>query len=358
MTAMKILLGLLSALLIAAGNVALAQQFSGQTVSMIVNFSAGGPTDIEARIVAKHLPKYLQGVSSIIVRNVGGAGGRIGVNQLGKSSEKDRLDISFFTWNPLDQIIQEETLHVRYNDFKFITGLQTPTVIYMRRDTPPGITKPADVAKARQFKAGALGPNNHSTIRMRLALDLLGAKYDTIAAYKGLRDIEIAVRQGDIHLSTTSLPAWSTSVKPTLADTGIVIPVLQYDYNRPDGVNGRSPDMPEVPSFLEVYKEVWGKNAMPGGETWQALQMLNRIMDSMYRTVFMPPNAPAAAVAEMRGAFDKLGGDAEFVADYEKVVKTKPRFIPSVEGERIIAELGNVSPSFVSFLRKYIAQTQ
>ena len=114
---------LLSAILLIVANAAFAQQFSGQVVTMIVNYSAGGPTDVDARIVARHLPKYLQGISSIVVRNVGGAGGRIGVNQLGESTARDRLNISFLTWNPVDQIIGEPTLKVRFNDFKFITGL-------------------------------------------------------------------------------------------------------------------------------------------------------------------------------------------------------------------------------------------
>ena len=96
MTAMKFVCGLLAALplaLITLCNAALAQQFSGQLVTMIVNYTAGGPTDIEARIVARHLPKYLQGVKSVVVRNVGGAGGNIGVNQLGEASERDRLNV-------------------------------------------------------------------------------------------------------------------------------------------------------------------------------------------------------------------------------------------------------------------------
>ena len=119
MTAMRFVCGLLAALplalltLLTLANAAFAQQFSGRVVTMIVNYSAGGPTDIEARIVARHLPKYLQGVRSIVVRNVGGAGGNIGVNQLGEASERDRLNVGFFTWNPVDQLIQEESLRVR-----------------------------------------------------------------------------------------------------------------------------------------------------------------------------------------------------------------------------------------------------
>jgi hypothetical protein len=72
----------------------------------------------------------------------------------------------------------------------------------------------------------------------------------------------------------------------------------------------------------------------------------------------MPPNAPAAAVEEMRGAFEELGKDAEFIAQYEKVVLTKPRFVIGAEGERVIAELANVQPSMVNFLRRYIETMQ
>ena len=357
MTPIRVLRTTLFCSLIAIAGGVFAQQFAGQVVTVIVNYSAGGPADIDARIIAKHLPKYLPGVTSVIVRNVGGAGGRIGVNQLGEASAKDRLMLGFFTWNPIDQIIQEETLHVRYNELKFIAGFQQPTVLYVRRDTPPGISKAADLPKARLFKAGALAPNSHSTIRMRLALDLLGAKYITIPGYKGLYDVEVAVRQGDIQFSNTSLSSWSSSVKPNLVDSGIAVPVLQYDNMRADGSLGRSPELPDVPAFLEIYKEIWGKDAMPSGEKWQALQMLTRLMDSMYRTAFMPPIAPAAAVAEMRSAFEKLAKDPGYISDYEKVVRAKPRFVLGAEGERIIAELGNVQPAFVSFLRKYIAST-
>ncbi len=347
---------LLALILYAAAGVALAQQFSGQVVTMIVNYSAGGPTDVDARIVARYLPKYLQGVNSVVVRNVGGAGGNIAVNQLGEAQAKDRLNIGFFTWDPMDQLNQVPSLHVRYNDLKFIAGFQQASLLYIRRDTPPGISKPADVAKAKLFRAGALSPTNQATLRMRLALDLLGAKYEVIPGYKGLHDIEVAVRQGDIQVTHNSLSGWYTAVKPILVDTGIVIPLLQYDYRRPDGTYGRNPDAADVPAFLEVYKDVWGRDAMPSGEKWQALQLVSEIMDSMGRTVFMPPNAPQAAVDEMRSAMEKLSKDPEYIAEYEKVVKFKPRFIVGSQGERIIAELGRVQPSFVAFLRKYLEE--
>ena len=34
-----------------------AQFYKGKTITIIVNYPAGGPTDVEARIVAQHLPR-------------------------------------------------------------------------------------------------------------------------------------------------------------------------------------------------------------------------------------------------------------------------------------------------------------
>src|ERR1700730_19107710 len=40
---------------------AYAQFYKGKTVTMIINYPAGGPTDIEGRIVAQHLPAHIAG---------------------------------------------------------------------------------------------------------------------------------------------------------------------------------------------------------------------------------------------------------------------------------------------------------
>ena len=42
-------------------NGAYAQFYKGKTVTIIINYPAGGPTDIEGRIVAQHLPAHIAG---------------------------------------------------------------------------------------------------------------------------------------------------------------------------------------------------------------------------------------------------------------------------------------------------------
>lgn len=53
-----------------------AQTYPSRPITMIVVFSAGGPTDVMARIVADHMSKTLG--QQIVIENVAGAGGTIG----------------------------------------------------------------------------------------------------------------------------------------------------------------------------------------------------------------------------------------------------------------------------------------
>lgn len=333
--------------------IAHAQEFAGRLVNVIVNFSPGGPTDIEARTVALHLPRFLNGISGVVVRNVAGAGGMLGVNQLGDASEKDKLNIGFFTWDPMNQILKHPNLRVHFNDLKFIAGMQQTNLLYIRRDTAPGIARPADIAKVHPFHAAVLSNGSDwSALRQSLALDLLGVKYRTIPGYKGVRDVDMAIAQGDIQLVSNSLPGYNSFAKPNLVDKGLAIPLFQFE--RGDGSPRRSPDLPDVPTFLEVYREIHGANATPSGEKWQALQLLTRIMARMTRVIFMPPNAPDAAVAELRSAMEKMAKDPQFIAHYERVALTPPHFVLGPEGERVIAELKDVPPEMVTFFNQYI----
>src|ERR1700675_2101221 len=56
--------------------IARAQTYPSRTVTMIVPFAAGGPTDVSARIVAEHMSRTLG--QQIIIENVLGAGGTTG----------------------------------------------------------------------------------------------------------------------------------------------------------------------------------------------------------------------------------------------------------------------------------------
>jgi len=70
-------------LALVASTFAHAQTYPTKTVTMIVPFAAGGPTDTVARLVAQSMSKTLK--QQVIVENVGGAGGTIGAARVAKA---------------------------------------------------------------------------------------------------------------------------------------------------------------------------------------------------------------------------------------------------------------------------------
>jgi tripartite-type tricarboxylate transporter receptor subunit TctC len=71
-----------TAVLLLAGG-ASAQEYPTHTITMIVPFAAGGPTDTVARLVAEPMTKTLG--QQVIVENVGGAGGTLGASRVAKA---------------------------------------------------------------------------------------------------------------------------------------------------------------------------------------------------------------------------------------------------------------------------------
>src|SRR5918996_1044463 len=61
-----------------------AQEYPNKVITMIVPFTAGGPTDTVTRLIAAPMSKTLK--QQVIVENVGGAGGTIAANRVAKSA--------------------------------------------------------------------------------------------------------------------------------------------------------------------------------------------------------------------------------------------------------------------------------
>ena len=71
--------------------------YGGKALTFVINFAAGGPTDIEGRVFAKHLGRHIPGQPAIVVQNMGGGGGITGVNYIGEVAKPDGLTAGYFT---------------------------------------------------------------------------------------------------------------------------------------------------------------------------------------------------------------------------------------------------------------------
>ncbi|TIL58721.1 MAG: tripartite tricarboxylate transporter substrate binding protein BugD [Mesorhizobium sp.] len=127
-----------------------AQTYPERTITVVVPFSAGGPTDTVTRLVAEAMSKDLG--QQIIVENVGGAGGTLGAGRVA-SAEPDGYTlllhhIGMATSATLYRKLAYDTL----NSFEYV-GLVTevPMTIVGRKDLEPTDLKGlVDYAKANK----------------------------------------------------------------------------------------------------------------------------------------------------------------------------------------------------------------
>ena len=134
MTASKLLGALFAATILTAP--AFAQTYPERQITMVVPFSAGGPTDTVARLVAERMSEDLG--QQIVIQNVGGAGGTLGASQVAKA-EADGYTvllhhIGMATSDTLYRNLPYETLDA----FEYV-GLVTevPMVVTARQDFEP-----------------------------------------------------------------------------------------------------------------------------------------------------------------------------------------------------------------------------
>ena len=134
MTASKLIGALFAATILSAP--AWAQTYPERQITMVVPFSAGGPTDTVARLVAERMSADLG--QQIVVQNVGGAGGTLGAGQVA-NAEADGYTvllhhIGMATSDTLYRNLAYETLDA----FEYV-GLVTevPMVVTARQDFEP-----------------------------------------------------------------------------------------------------------------------------------------------------------------------------------------------------------------------------
>lgn len=329
-----------------------AQFYKGKRLTMLINYGAGGPTDIEGRIVASYLPKHIPGHPRIIVKNMGGGGGMIASNYLGEVAEPDGMTFGFFTWNVLAGMIGDPGLRVGYDKFRFIAGIANPIVLYARKDTPPGLSAGGDLMKASGFKACSLNPRNTNTIMQVLSLDLLGLKYKAVPGYRGLKAVESAVLKGECQVANSSLPGWKASIVPSMGKE--VVPVYQFVAPEDDGKIERASAISDIPTFEEYYAA--HKGGKPSGIQYVALRKIVDSFTSMFRTAFAAPKAPEESVEALRQGFRDLWKDKEFLAAYEKRVKNEPKLITGAAGEKRVKDLANIDPALAKFYKDEIAK--
>lgn len=324
--------------------------YRGKTLTVLINFAAGGPTDIEGRITARFLGKHLPGQPAVIVQNMPGAGGVIGTNYLGEVAKPDGLTMGYFTGQFFNLLTADPTLRVDLGKFAYIASIEGVAVAYMRKDVAPGIQDPKDIMKAKGFKAGGLSLNSAKDVRFRLQLDILGIPHQYVTGYNSNSDARLALERNEIQFFTEGTPGYRSQVQPRMVKDGLVIPVYADELVTAEGEFRPSSEAADLLSFSQLYRQIFGK--LGSGPLWEALKTIN-VTHAMQRIAKVSPGTPAEAVTALRQGFAQMIKDPEFIQEFKKVTRSDPAFQVGGEADKLIRKLVQAPAEVKSTIRRY-----
>jgi tripartite-type tricarboxylate transporter receptor subunit TctC len=324
--------------------------YKGKRLSVLINYGAGGPADIEGRLFGRHIGRFIDGNPNIIVQNVDGAGGLVGTTYLGEIAPKDGTMMGHLTGVAWRFANDPQRFRVDFKTYEFL-GYQTAAPIaFVRTDVPPGIKTATDIVKVKGLISGGLGPDNAKDLAIRLALDMLGIPYRHVTSYRSSAQARLALQQGEINFYSESPPSYRSVVHPGIVKEGLAIPVW-HEAERGSLAEKPIADLPIAP-FNEVYQAVKGRP--PSGQYWEAFKTIRTISGTMIRILAMPPGAPAAAVEALQAALVRMNADPAYAADAKKTIGFIPEYAtgPKV-GDEVRTAL-SVSPDMRAFIIDYV----
>lgn len=137
MKILKTMLGLGAAFAVTMSSAAaFAEGYPERTITMVVPFSAGGPTDTVARLVAESMSKDLG--QQIVVENVGGAGGTLGAGRVAAAPADGYTVLLHHIGMATSATLYRKLAYDTLNAFEYV-GLVTdvPMTIVARKDLEP-----------------------------------------------------------------------------------------------------------------------------------------------------------------------------------------------------------------------------
>jgi tripartite-type tricarboxylate transporter receptor subunit TctC len=188
--------------------------FPDRTISLIVPFAPGGPTDIIARILATAFQKSLG--QPVIVENRGGAAGNIGMALAARAAPDGYTLLLTSTAIAVNPALFANLPYDPFKDFAPISELvNAPNVIIVRADS--GITSIADLVARAKAKPGTFnyaspgaGTKSHLTgeqLKLRAGIQMVHVPY------RGAGPATLAVMEGTVQVGSVALSAAEALIK-------------------------------------------------------------------------------------------------------------------------------------------------
>jgi hypothetical protein len=333
-----------------------AQFYKGKRVNIIINYSAGGNTDIQGRMVMRHMKKYIPGNPRLVFRHVSGAGGSVGANFLAEAGKKNGYMMGVFTIPIMGQVMKAPELRADLAAFHYVGAIGQQTISHIRKDAIPGktIKNWKDLLNTdHKIRTGGHGPTSSKDLRTRLFFEALEIPLKHVTGYKSGGKIRAAILKNELDMTADSLAGYFGRVVGQLIKPGVSVPIWHVGTPGPNNTILHSPSVAKnIPSFQTVYEAKFGKGKRPSANIWNSIRTIAATREMLRIIVFRKGTNPKA-VKIMRAAWDKTTKDKAFLAEYQKVNGSVYIGKSGADAQKYVKTIVNVNPKLQKWLLDY-----
>jgi tripartite-type tricarboxylate transporter receptor subunit TctC len=313
-----------------------ADFYRGKRLSLYVGSDAGGGYDSYARLVTRHLGRFIPGNPDLVVQNMPGGGGIRVTNNLYNIATKDGTAIGLVQRAILTMpLLDARNPEIRYDPlkFKWLGSLNTETGLIIVSSAAPH-----KEMKDLFEKELVVGSANPTTEYMPLFLNnVLGTKFKIISGYKSSNDVYLALDRGEVQGRVSNGWAGDQGVLKPWIDTNKVRLLAQLSTAK----SSLFPNVPLVTDFARNERERQAMELILAAQLWG-------------RPFLMPPDVPVERFRAVRDGFVKMTKDAEFLADAKKV-GIEIDIVPGEEIETLLHRVYATPPDIVDVVRKAVS---
>ncbi len=308
-----------------------ADFYKGKTVRLLIGYSVGGGYDQYARILARHMGKYIPGNPSIVPENMPGAGSLKVVNYIYNVAPKDGTVFATFGRGLAMEPLLQHSKGIRFKAEKlsWLGSITNETSICAMWHTT-GIKSWQDLENSKTvLKVGGTGAGSDTDIYPTMLINLFHVPLKLITGFPGGSEVNLALQRGEVQ----GRCGWSWSSlqsreKPLLEKHEINI-IVQFGLKKHE-------DLPNVPLVTEIAKDP---------KTLKAVRLIVS-RQSMARPYAAPPGVPSDRLKALRVAFNETTKDKDFLAETAKHhLEVRPT--DGQEVEDLVKEIYSAPPDVV-----------
>ncbi len=332
-------LGLVGAVGIgAASPVSAADFYKGKTINLMISSGAGGGYDLYARILGRHIDRYIPGHPNVVAQNMPGAGGMKLLNHAYKVAKQDGT-VMFTLHQNLPMFQRMGARGIKYDARKIqgVGRLSAGNELLLASNAS-GIKSYKDLYE-KEIIVGSTGASSNSTVYPYLARNMLGLKFKVISGYKSGTEVQLAMERGELQgMGSWSLGSMYAS-GPQYVKPGAMVPLVQFGPKR-------EVEWPNAPTVMELAKTAEDK---------AALQVVVQGPE-IGRSYWVGPGVPAARVKILRTAFNEMIKDKKFLSEFKRQ-RMLERFATGEEMEAVIKAIFDAPQSSIDRLRATMTKT-